>query len=137
MSGWWFAAICLGLYLLLRTYMARQRKKRVMALAAWRRNPTQEEFIALLAGDCEADVAAFLWDELVDSWRPEATPHPDDDYLNDVPIDPDEQGDWLRDFCDRHGLREEDFPAWPAGQLTTVRKFGRWLSEGRRSLGER
>lgn len=134
MNGWWFAVACLGLYLLLWAYMAWDRKRQVTALAARRHNPTQAEFMELLAGDCEADVAAFLWDKLADSWQPEATPHPDDDYLKDVPIDPEEQGDWLDAFCTVHCLSADDWPEWPAEEATTVRNFARWLSEGRRLL---
>ncbi len=134
MSGWWFAAICLGLYLLLWAHMAWDRKRRVTALAARRHNPTRDEFIALLAGDCEADVADFLWKQLADSWLPQATPHPDDNYLEDVPIDPEEQCDWLDAFCAAHHLSADDFPDWRNGEVTTVRNFARWLSDGHRSL---
>ncbi|WP_447765273.1 hypothetical protein [Sphingopyxis panaciterrae] len=134
MNGWWFAAACVGLYLLLWAFMARKSKLRALALAARRPNPNRQEFVTLLAGDCDADVAAFLWDELADNRTPDLTPHPDDDYLGDLSVDPDEQGDWVKAFCDAHRLRIEDWPDWPDGQATTVREFARWLSDGRRSL---
>lgn len=131
MSGWWFAAACLGLYLLLWAFMAWKGKQQAVVLAARRPNPAREEFVALLADDCEPDVADFLWGALAAYWKPGLAPHPDDDYLRDLPIDPAEQEDWVRDFCDLYGLRAEDWPDWPEDQDTTVRNFARWLSEGR------
>lgn len=134
MSGWWFAAICLGLFLLLWAYMAQKWKRQASGLAARRGNPTRDEFVVLLTDDCEPDVAAFLWGALAVYWKPGLTPHPDDDYLNDLPIDPEEQEDWVRDFCGLNGLRAADWPDWPESRDSTVRNFARWLSEGRRLM---
>jgi hypothetical protein len=39
------------------------RMKRALALR--RPNPMREEFVALLAPDCEADIAELMWEELL------------------------------------------------------------------------
>ena len=137
MSGWWFAAGCFGLYLLFCIYAARRDKRQVIAFAGSRVSPNREQFVELLAADCDADVADFLWEKLAEDyscWDLELTPHPDDNYLEDMPIDPEHQGDWLDGFCAANDVRAKDFPPWTEGQETTVRNFARWLSSGRRSL---
>ena len=137
MSGWWFAAISLGLFLLLWGVMDWRWKRRAVALALSRTNVGREQFTDLLASDCEADIADFLWDVLAPEWaywNSGLTPHPDDDYLAALPIDPDEQEDWVRDFCDLNGLQARDWPDWPENRNSTVRNLARWLSEGRQLL---
>jgi hypothetical protein len=62
------------------------------------------------------------------------TPHPDDDFINDLPIDHDEPNDWLAMFCKRNNLRENDISDWPTEAASTVRNFVRWLSENRQRL---
>ena len=84
--------------------------------------------------DCEQDVAGFLWDELQVYFRPNLTPHPDDDFLKDLPIDRDEPNDWLSGFAKRHGLRARDWDEWPKDQSSTIRNFARWLSTNRSRL---
>lgn len=136
MSGWWFAAGCVGLYLFFAIFAARSGKRQVAALAARRPNPGREDFIGQLAGDCERDVAEFVWTIFTEEYSDrgaEVTPHPDDNYLKDMPIDPDNQDDWLGDFCAAQNLRAEDFPRWPEDRETTVRNFARWLSDARNS----
>jgi hypothetical protein len=138
LSGWGFAAICFGLYVLLTLFNARSNQRQVAVLAASRASPGREEFIKLLRGDCDRDVAEFAWKifaEEYSDWGVELTPHPDDNYLRDMPIDPENQSDWFNDFCDDFALSYRDFPDWPEGEATTVRNFARWLSDGSRSLG--
>ena len=104
-------------------------------MKARRPNPTHEQFIALLVEDCDHDIAEFVWrifTEDYSGWGVELTPHPDDDYLRDLPIDPENQGDWLDEFHESFALSHGNFPRWPDGAQTTVRKFARWLSDGRR-----
>lgn len=137
MSGWWFAGGCVGLYLLFAIFAARSNKRQVSALAASRASPGREEFIALLIEDCDCDVAEFVWTifaEEYSDWGVELAPHPDDNYLEDMPIDPENQDDWFRDFCSAFALVGPDFPDWPKDRATTVRNFAHWLSEGRRAL---
>ena len=137
MSGWWFAAGCIGFYLLCAVAAAPFNKRQVAALAASRPNPGREDFIALLTDDCDRDIAEFVWTIFIEEysdWGVRLTPHPDDNYLEDMPIDPDNQDDWLDDFCAAEGLRPRDFPHWPEDWQTTVRNFARWLSEARRSM---
>ena len=138
MTGWWFAAGCVGLYLLFAISYARSNKRKVAAFAATRASPGHEDFVALLAVDCEPDIAEFVWTIFTgeySDWGVELTPHPDDDYLEDMPIDPDNQEDWLNDFCDAHDLRPKGVLHWPEVQATTIRNFARWLSDLRRSMG--
>ena len=136
MSGWWFAAGCVGLFLTLWAFASRRWKRQALILKARRPNPTHEQFIALLVEDCDHDIAEFVWrifTEDYSGWGVELTPHPDDDYLRDLPIDPENQGDWLDEFHESFALSHGNFPRWPDGAQTTVRKFARWLSDGRRS----
>jgi len=137
-TGWWFAAGCVGLYLLFAFFCARSNRGRVAAVAATRASPRREEFVAHLADDCEPDIAEFVWtifSEEYSGWGVELTPHPDDNYLEDMPIDPDNQDDWLNDFCTANNLNPTGILHWPDGQATTVRNFARWLSDLRRSMG--
>lgn len=137
MNGWWFAAGCFGLFLIYSLIVSRRNKRQVAAFAATRASPDREVFVALLSGDCEPDIAEFVWTIFIEEysyWGVEITPHPDDDYLGDMPIDPENQQDWVGDFCDSEKLRPKDFPHWPEGQKTTVRNFARWLSEARQSM---
>ena len=92
-----------------------------------------DEFVVLLEADCDEDVARFLWDELIDYWRP-LTPHPDDDILADLLLDDEEPNDWLAEFCDRNDLRLKDIALWPQHQVPTARNFARWLSSERQRL---
>lgn len=137
MTGWWFAAGCVGLYLLFAFFAARSNRGQVAAFAATRASPNREEFIVLLADDCEPDIAEFAWtifSEEYSDWGVDLTPHPDDDYLKDIPIDPENQDDWLNDFCAANDLRPRGVLHWPEGQATTIRNFARWLSITRQSL---
>ncbi|MBL0916119.1 MAG: hypothetical protein IBJ13_11590 [Sphingopyxis sp.] len=137
MNGWWFAAGCVVLYLLLWGFMAQRWKQQAAALAGRRQSPDREGFLKLLGNDSDRDVAEFVWAIFEEEYSykgVDLTPHPDDDYLKDMPIDPENQNDWFDDFCKAFYLRSDDFPDWPKGEATTIRNFARWLSDGRRSL---
>ena len=56
-------------------------------LLARRANPTQDEFLAWLVPDVEVDTGNWFWNELLVYFRPALSPHPDDDLINDLPID--------------------------------------------------
>ena len=139
MSGWWFAAGCVGLFLLLWIVTNRRGKRQAAALLQSRPSLTRDQFVDLLSGDCESDIADFLWNKMAPEWshwNDSLTPHPDDDYLGGLPIDPEEPEDWVRDFCVDNGLRLADLPNWPEEWVTTVRNFARWLSSARRTQAE-
>lgn len=126
-------AIAIVIFGVLGIIGTRSHRKQIAALAGRRDSPSNEEFIVLLAADCEKDVAQFLWNELLDYWRP-LTPHPDDDILADLSIDDDEPNDWLSHFVKLHGLRKQDIQEWPKERAPTVRNFARWLSSERHRL---
>jgi hypothetical protein len=130
-SGWWFAAGCVGLFLLFWTVMARRWRSDAARLAASRPNLGEDGFRSAIAGIADPDIARYLWEELAVYWSP-ATPHPDDDFLNNLPIDPDEPQDWLERFCQQRGYDWRVWPEWDEGRPTTVRSFALWLAEGRR-----
>ena len=132
MNGWWFAAGCVGLFLLLWVVMDQRRsRKEAMKLAASRPNLSEGEFLSAVAAAADPDVAQYLWEELAAYWSP-ATPHPDDDFLKNLSIDPDEPQDWLERFCQQRGYDWRAWPMWEEGRPTTVRSFAAWLAEGRR-----
>lgn len=117
--------------------MAQKWKRRAVALAGRRPSPDRESFVKLLEGDSDRDVAEFVWTIFAEEYSHKGvdlTPHPDDDYLKDMPIDPENQNDWFGDFCEAFLLSYDDFPDWPDGAATTIRNFARWLSDGRRAL---
>jgi hypothetical protein len=133
LNGWWFAAGCVGLFLIYSLIVSRRDKRQVAALAVRRENVGREQFITMLANDCEPDVAEFLWDELVPEWaywHAGLTPHPDDDFLKDLSIDDEEPQDWLEHYCESRGLDWHHWTNWDRSQPTTVRNFARWLSNG-------
>lgn len=131
MNGWWFAAGCIGLFLLLWIVMARRWRNDAMKLAASRPNLSEDEFLSAIADVADPDIAQYLWDELAAYWSP-ATPHPDDDFLNSLSIDPDEPQFWLERFCQQRGYDWRAWPMWEEGRPTTVRHFAQWLVDGRR-----
>jgi len=129
----WFGAIALiiAVFLLIQLVGNRQQKRIAVALRARRPNLTREEFVALLADATDTGAAEFLWEELLPYWKPNLTPHPDDDFLKDLLIDDEEPEDWLKRYCDRFGHDWRSWPPWAAEQPTTVRNFARWLTNGR------
>ena len=135
MKETWIAAIvaaaAFGIF-----YVLSERKFRDAAsrLGGRRRSPSREEFIELLSNNCERDIAEFLWEELKIFYRPRLMPHPDDNFIEDLPIDHDEPNDWLARFCGMQGLQEQDFAPWPLEMPATIRNFATWLAVGRRRL---
>jgi hypothetical protein len=113
-------------------YFIGERKHRRMARALLQRrpNPTKSEFISLLAPICDAVVADFLWEELLPYFKPILTPHPDDDMVADLPIDPEEPADLTAAFCDRFNIDESNYAHWPEGKSATVRNIACWLASG-------
>lgn len=112
----------------------RRHRRLIAALEARRPSPAARDgFAALLADDCEEDIAHFLWDELTVYWAPIA-PHPDDHLTEDLAIDPDEPTDWLARFCRAQRIRASDFEPMADGQPPTIRNFARWLSRERGRL---
>ena len=129
-------AVAAGVGIFVWMFFVYKRKlKRQKAFLQQRRpNPTRDEFITLLAPDCEADIADQLWNDLLVFYQPDMTPHPDDDAIQDMLVDPDEPNDWLGHFCRSNGLRIKDVSPWPDGQLVTIRNLARWFSDNRRRL---
>ena len=128
----WFLAIAVigaaGLW------VAAERKWRRQAtvLATRRENLGKSDFVAALADSADTDVAEWLWDELLAYWQPPIlSPHPADDFIRDLPIDPDEPEHWMIRFCVAQGLDRRSFPDWPYGEATTVRNLAAWFTEGR------
>ena len=127
-----FVLVWLGGWLGLGFVLHRRGRQR---LAAKRPGPTREEFIALLANDADADIAAWLWDQALPYYDP-LTPHPDDHLLDDAMIDDDDIAmDWCRDFTEVMVLDEKSFPEWPDGWTLTVRNYARWLQLARQAQG--
>src|SRR3546814_14559302 len=89
-------------------------------LAARRPNPTREEFVALLSEDAGPDIAIFLWTELTPHWKPGLTPHPDDDFVNDLPIDRAEPQDWLERYTEAAEYDWQHWPDWNANWPQTA-----------------
>lgn len=117
---------------------AKRAYERVAALLLARRpNPSREEFIAMLAGDVSAETAGWFWQTLQVYYQPLLTPHPDDDLMRDLRIDPDEPDDWVRDFCRLHGLKERELGLWPDGLAVTPRNLLHWLECERSKLAQR
>lgn len=111
--------------------MERRWRSDAAKLAAARPNLSEDEFLSVIGAAADPDIARYLWEELADYWSP-ATPHPDDDFLNSLSIDPDEPQDWLESFCQQRGYDWRGWPMWEEGRPTTVRSFAEWLAEGRR-----
>jgi uncharacterized protein YneF (UPF0154 family) len=129
----WLAA-GLSVWLILGFYFHRKAHRR---LAEKRPNPTREEFLALMAGDVDHDIAEWMWENLAVYYTPLA-PHPDDHLLEDACIDDgDVSLDWLPAFAESQGLAWKQWPEWPKGWDLTVRNFARWLQLGRASAGAR
>lgn len=132
MNSWWGAAAFIAAIFALITVVGnRQWNRKAATLRARRPNPTRDEFVALLSDDAEAGTAEFLWDELASYWKPGLTPHPDDDFLKDLPIDDEEPEYWLERYCMANGYDWKQWPQCAESRPTTVRNFARWLSEGR------
>lgn len=136
MSRWAIAGLVIAGFICLWIVGKLQWDKKARALLKRRSNPTRDEFVALLATECAEDVAEFLWDELQVYFRPLLTPHPDDDLVDDLPIDPEEPEDWVVEFCKQQELRISDFAEWPKDLAVTPRNLGAWLTHERNRLDQ-
>ncbi len=134
-----FVVAALALWLGMGTVLHR----RAMACTAARRsNPSEEEFLTLLAPACSPEAAQFVWQQALPYIAPRLTPHPDDHLGDDLCIDEgDIEMDWVSDWADQLGIPERDLPEWQQDWPLTVRNFARWcdldarplpLGEGRR-----
>ena len=82
----------------------------------------------MMGVDCSPDVSQFLWDQTLFYVEPRLTPHPNDHLFEDLKIDDDDVAmDWTREWADRQGFHESNYPDWPENWPTTVRNFGKWL----------
>lgn len=131
MNGWIAAGVigaCSAAYV---TISVRKWRRMAAALAQQRDNPTREQFVIMLDRDADAQTAEWLWRELQVYWGASLTPHPDDDFLRDLPIDHDEPNDWVERYCRHFDLPYKDVAQWPDADATTVRNLARWLSSER------
>jgi hypothetical protein len=104
-------------------------------LAARRPNPTEAEFLALMAQDCSPEAARFVWEQALPYVAPHVTPHPDDLLLDDLCIDDGDIDMYLcGDWAAQIGIPEGDLPDWPKGWPLTVRNFARWCDLARTSV---
>jgi hypothetical protein len=127
-----FVVAGLALWLGLGFVLQRRAHARV---AARRPNPTEAEFLALMAPDCSPEAARFVWGQALSYAEPRLTPHPDDLLLDDLCIDDDDiDMDWARDWAERLGIAESDMPDWPKDWPLTVRNFARWCDLGAKPL---
>jgi hypothetical protein len=107
----------------------RKAHKRV---AARRPNPTEGEFLAIMAQDCSPEAARFVWEQTLPYVTPHLTPHPDDLLIADLCIDGDDiDMDWPRDWAKQQGISESNLPDWPKDWPLTVRNFARWCDLAR------
>ena len=103
-------------------------------LAARRPNPTEDEFLAMMAQECSPEAARFVWDQTLPYVSPRLTPHPDDRLIDDLCIDDDDiDMDWSQVWADRLNISVRELPDWPRDWPLTVRNFARWLDLARPS----
>ena len=96
-------------------------------LATRRPNPSEAEFLEMMAQDCSPEAARFVWAQVLPYVEPRLTPHPDDLLLDDLCIDDDDiDMDWAREWAARLGIAESNLPDWPKNWPLTVRNFARW-----------
>ncbi len=123
-----FVVVGLTIWLGFGFWMLRRARRRV---ALRRANPTETEFLAMMAPDCSPEAARFVWAQALPYVEPRLTPHPDDHLFKDLCIDDDDVGmDWVRDWAERSGNLESDLPDWPKDWPPTVRNYARWLDSG-------
>jgi hypothetical protein len=103
-------------------------------VAARRPNPTEAEFLAMMAPDCSPEVARFMWQQALPYVAPGLTPHPDDHLVDDLCIDDDDlEIFWSRNWVDEQGISKPEIHEWPEDWPLTVRNFARWLDLARPS----
>jgi hypothetical protein len=109
----------------------RNTRKQIANTLAIRPNPTREHFLEMMLADVSLRSSEFLWETTKFYLEPRLAAHPDDDLIRDLPIcEEDWAMDWPRDFADRAGFIEEDYPDWPNDWPTTIRNYGKWLDMG-------
>ena len=100
-------------------------------VADHRPNPTRDEFLAAMKGDCPPEVSEFIWEKALSYVEPRLTPHPEDDLTKDLRIDDDDIAmDWPHAWAEQCGFHDSNLPDWPDGWPTTIRNYGRWLEMG-------
>ncbi|MFN3458942.1 MAG: hypothetical protein ACK4Z8_15310 [Novosphingobium sp.] len=112
----------------------RNYRRAVQTLRARRADPSREAFTASLSPEVRAATAEWFWQQLQAYYQPDLSPHPDDDLIRDMPIDPEEPEDWVRDYCRANGLKERNLEPWPEGMAVTPRNLLGWLENERRRL---
>lgn len=109
----------------------RNTKRQITRTLERRPNLGREAFLQEMGGEVSREASEFLWEAAVRelSYIDTAlTPHPDDDLARDLPIDDDDWSlDWPREWAERKGFHESNFPDWPEGSPATVRNFAKWL----------
>ena len=90
-----------------------------------------------MARDVSPTAAEYIWETAQFYLAPRLTPHPNDDLVDDLPIDDgDWSVDWPVDFAKRHGFSDKLYPDWPDGWPATLRNYGKWLDMGLRAAGK-
>lgn len=132
-AGTGFVVAALAIWLGAGSIMLRRAHARV---AARRPNPTEAEFLAMMAQDCSSEAARFVLGQVLPYVTPRLTPHPDDLLIADLCIDDDDiDMFWAHDWVKRQGLAENDLPDWPTDWPLTVRNFARWCDLARSNAG--
>lgn len=103
-------------------------KQAYARLATTRPSPSKNEFLSAMQRDCSPEAAEFIWEMATEYLPPILTPHPDDDLVDDLKVDPEDACiDWADEWAELHGFHKSNVPDWPEGWPATVRNFGRWL----------
>lgn len=106
----------------------RNTQRQIARTLERRSNPTHEEYLALMLPEVSCEASEFLWETASCYLKPKLAPHPDDDLMKDLPIDPDDVSlDWPREFAHQQGFAVRELADWPPGWPVTLRNFGKWL----------
>lgn len=132
LPDWFVATIFVGTFLITLFAAAwRNTKRQIMRTLAKRPNPTRAEFVSMMASSVSMEASEFLWDSAIPCLElnaPLLSPHPDDDLVQDLPIDDEDWSmEWPVLWAEQQGFHESNLPAWPEGWPATIRNYGRWL----------
>ena len=109
----------------------RNTKRQIRRTLARRENLSRSAFIEAMSGEVSAKASEFLLEMTkphLNCFGLEIMLHPDDDFVRDLPIAEDDWSmDWPREWAERRGFHESNFPDWPKDQPVTVRNFAKWL----------
>lgn len=135
MPEWLFATLFVGIGLaVVLAFAWRNTKRQIARTLATRPNPTEDEFVRMMAPVVSKEASEFLWKISLpdlEFYHPALTAHPDDDMIADLPIDHDDISmDWPREWAESQGFHVSNLPDWPDGWPVTVRNYGRWLDLG-------